>query len=232
MSIRKIAYILLLSAVLLLCSCGYRDVSLQRVQDMGALLAGYDAEGSLTAGGQGPLVEIVKQAAERIGVLAPVVPAESHTWQEMLTRRDIDVMLDASAEDNLTLGPVFTTQALLVYRQKDVPDWSGKIVGVLDAGLCAEAAKVMDGYTYAGFSYYSDVDMLIDDLNAGRVDAAILSRFDYRLIRDAGYQYETAAERPVYLSLRRGDAALYNALQQALAQMAAEGVIDDILYGN
>ena len=69
------------------------DISYKIVKKSGYFTAGYDPESYHTYGGYGLAVNVIKLAAQRMGVEAPITPVNDYDWSAHMQNEDIDMML-------------------------------------------------------------------------------------------------------------------------------------------
>jgi ABC-type amino acid transport substrate-binding protein len=80
-----------------------------------------------------------------------------------------------------------------------------------------------NGYQY---TYYSDKNLLLNDLELEMLDAGIMSEYDALSYKDAAnYTIATLSESPIYFVVNSKKQTFYDKLNQALEQMKNDGTI-------
>ena len=225
---KKFVVILCLVLVLILSGCHPSDPSFRTMKYKGYFTVGYDPDKQLTYLGEGILIDIVKEAGSRMGLEAPIYPVEPHTWQALLHNQDIDVMIDGENEEDLKTIGVYKVEALLVKPTGQAMD-ENSMIGVLDAGVCADAVESYKKYSYASYRYYGSSKELISDFENGVVDGMIISKLDAMKQSFEGYESESIFGRDIFLTVRSGDQAFFGKLNETLYKMVQDGTVQKLL---
>ncbi len=213
--------LLMFASVFSGCSSN-KDISYKIVENSGYFTVGYDPEEYHTYEGYGLAVNIIKLAAERLGLEAPIRPVNDYDWETVLENQDIDMMLCKTSDINLTTSAVLADGIVMVSN----PSKETKKVGVIDTEECVKQKNALSSNGYE-FLYYSDSNLVLSDLNDGIVDACIMSEYDalsYIGIND--YTLDTLSEIPVYFVIDGQKQSFYDNLNQALEQMKNDGTIE------
>ena len=217
--IKKILILMLIPALLAGCS-GAGDISLKIVEKSGYFSVGYDPLCYHTYEGYGLAVDIIRQAAQRMGVEAPIRPVNDYDWDVHLKNDDIDVMLCKTSSEHLQTDAVFTDGIVMLLGHSDAV----QKVGVIDSDACIEQKNILSYQNGYDFSYYSDSRLLLNDLKEGLVDAAVMSEYD--ALSGAGaneYTLQVLSETPVFFSVSPEKQTFYAKLNAVLQQMSADG---------
>ncbi len=225
---KKTICIIFIALVLILSGCSRPDPSLQTVKYKGYFTAGYDPDKQLTYQGEGLLIDIIKEAANRMELEAPIYPVESHTWQAHLHNKDIDVMLGAENEEDLKTISVYQVETLLI-KPTGTTIGEGSVIGVLDAGACYQAAENHSKFSNASYQYYASVQELLSDLKLQVVDAIIMGKLEYLKHDVEGSETETIHGKDFYITLRKDDQSFLGVLNETLYGMYTDGTIDKLV---
>ena len=196
------------------------DISYKVVEKSGYFTVGYDPSGYHTYGGYGLAIDIIRLAAERMGVQAPIRPVDNYEWETNIKNDDIDVMLCKAGEEGLLSTAVFTDSILFVAKD---PETAEKI-GVIDSDACIEQKNALSYQHNYDFIYYSDKNLLLADLAQGLVDAAVLSEYD--ALSGSGisdYTTRVLGETQVFFLVSGAKQTFHAELHRVLSQMAADG---------
>ena len=221
---KKIVYILASALICtLLAGCGQSaDISAKIVEKSGYFTVGYDPDSFHTYDGYGLAVNIIKAAAQRMGVEAPIRPVTDYDWEAHMQNGDINVMLCKITEDNNLSAPVFTDSIVMVSLEPE----SVSQVGIMDTQECIEQKNALNSQGTYKFICYSDSNLLLSDIEAGIVDAGIMSEYDalsYDIISD--FSVQTLSETQVYFTVTSEMVSFSEKLNQTLAFMAGDGTI-------
>ena len=221
---RKIVYILVSALICtLFTGCGHSaDISAKIVEKSGYFTVGYDPESYHTYDGYGLAVNIIKAAAQRMGVEAPIRPVNDYDWEAHMQNGDINVMLCKNSEAGNLSSPVFTDSIVMVSLTTESIDR----VGVIDTKDCVDQKNILSYQGTYEFFYYSDSNLLLADIESGIVDAGIMSEYDalsYDIISD--FTVQTLIEMPVYFTVTSEMVSFSEKLNQTLAFMAGDGTI-------
>ena len=215
----KIFISVFICAALAGCSSA-ADISYKVVEKSGYFTVGYDPSAYHTYEGYGLAVDIIKLAAQRMEVEAPIRPVGEYDWETYMKNDDIDVMLCKDSGEGLLSTAVFTDSILFVSKSPE----EAKRVGVMDSNACIGQKNVLSYRGDYDFIYYSDKNLLLNDLEQGLVDAAVLSEYD-ALSRSgiSDYVIEVMSETPVLFLVSANKQTFYDELSRVLAQMGADG---------
>jgi polar amino acid transport system substrate-binding protein len=244
-----------LAVVALLAACGDggdpAGQTLAGIQQRGYIAWGADYAGGEPFVYQNPAnpseligfeVEIMDSIARRLGVKAKFV---HHSWSNLvpaLERGDFDIVingLEATGErrDRILLSEPYFIYAETLTIKKGAPyrsvfDLAGKRVGTLNQTYAHDILKMIDGVTWVP---YENNETPYEDLEVDRLDAVLLDNIiadRYGCIDEnpelVCLPYEVARGAYV-IGMRKGDAALKAAIDQALAAMRADGELQKIL---
>jgi ABC-type amino acid transport substrate-binding protein len=212
--------LLLFSSVLMGCS-GNSDISYQIVEKSGFFTVGYDAQSYHTYDGYGLAINIIKLAAQRMGLEAPIRPVNDYDWEAVLYNEDIDMMLCKTSDENLMTTAVFNDNIVMV----SATDREIVNVGVIDSDACIEQKNAYGQNEY-DYTYYSDSNLLLNDLSIGTVDAVIMSEYDalpYTGITE--FDVQELSSSPIYFVVHNQKQSFYEKLNQTLEQMVSDGTI-------
>ncbi len=218
----KIFCIILIFAMF--AGCGnISDISYKIVENSGYFIVGYDPLSYHTYDGYGLAINIIKLAAQRMGVDAPIKPVNYYDWEVYLQNDNIDVMLCKTSDENLQTSVVFNDNILLISSNAE----NINKVGVIDSDACISQKNMLSYQSDYEFVYYSDKDLLINDLETGIVDASIISEYD-ALSRSGIYDFsiQVLSDSPIYFIVSKEKQAFYNELNAVLVQMSNDGTIE------
>jgi ABC-type amino acid transport substrate-binding protein len=226
---KKILAMLFIS-ILLFTGCNTApDISLAIIEKSGYFIAGYDPENYHTLGGYGLAVDIIKAASERMGLRAPIYPANSYEWSTHLKNSKIDVMLCATTTEDLQTVEVFSDKIIVLKsKEKELAT-----VGVIDSKRCIEAMNIHNSvHTECKYKYYSDSTLLLNDLLIGILDGAILPEYETKLFSSmSDYDMEVLTSTPVTFVVSKDSATFYSKLNTVLTQMINDGTINRLKEG-
>ncbi len=198
------------------------DISYKIVENSGYFTVGYDPEEYHTYEGYGLAVNVIKLAAQRMGLEAPIRPVNSYDWETVLQNDDIDMMLCKYSDTNLNTSAVFSDSVVIVKNSSA----EIKKVGVIDTDACISQKNALGSFGYE-FVYYSDKNLLLSDMSDGIIDAGIMSEYDaLSYIGITEFSVETLSEIPIYFVVSSEKQTFYDKLNQALEQMKSDGTID------
>ena len=244
----RLAFALALALALLAACRKPTDDTLSRVREKGELVWGGDIQGgepyvfedAQTGELVGFEVEIADALARRMGVRARFAKGDWSNLVPLLDRGDFDVVmngLEATAERKdaiLFSRPYFAYKETLAVRTGDrarsLEDMAGRKVGTLNQTY---AYQVLSQRKEIELLIYEGVEEPYEDLVTGRVDGVLLES-----IIAARYACQNPEIRCVdqddlrgfyILGIRKGDAALKAAIDEALAGMTKDGELRRIL---
>lgn len=238
----------LLVAGALLLSCGERESTLERVQRTGVLRWGADTQGGEPyvfedADEPGRLVgfelELAEAVARELGVRAELVQQDWSSLVPGLERGTFDVAMNglevtpARAGAVLFTRPYFVFRAQLVVRRgetrvRDLESARGRRVGTLASSMSWDLLRSSGAVVVT----YEGVEEPYADLAAGRLDAVLLDDIiasRYGLVREELELAAEVADGYYAIALRPGDEELRDAIDAALARIAASGELRRIL---
>jgi polar amino acid transport system substrate-binding protein len=224
------------------------DDSLARVQARGTLRWGADLQGGEPYVFQDPNdatwligfeVEIAAALARRLGVHGEFVQNDWHNLIPSLERGDFDIILNGLEVTPTHAGRIAFTRPyyrfieVLVVRAdqpnvRGLADLRGQRVGTLQGSLAFELLRAADVETVL----YEGVEEPYSDLEHGRLAGVLLDNVianRYGLPRPTLRQAAEVADGEYAIGVRRADAALRGALDDALASITRDGTLRDIL---
>lgn len=214
----KILLLILVSAIFAGCSTAH-DISYKIVEKSGYFTVGYDASSYHTYDGYGLAVNIIKLAAQRMGVDAPIRPVNDYDWDVYIKNGDIDVMLCKTSADSLQTSTIFTDDILMISASEDI-----KNVGVMDTDACVAQKNTLSYQYDYEFIYYSDSNLLLADLSSDILDAIIVSEYDALSQQGISeYTLQVLSESPIVFSVSSEKQTFYEKLNAVLAQMTSDG---------
>lgn len=245
---RTLATVTLLIFSTLPMTTSAADDSLAQIQARGTLRWGADMQGGEPYVFQDPHdaahlvgfeVEIAEGLAKRLGVRAEFVQIDWHNLILSLECSDFDIILNgfevtpAHAARIAFTRPYYRFSEVLVVRTdqpavRGLADLTGQRVGTLQESLAFELLRAADVETVL----YEGVEEPYIDLEHGRLAAVLLDNViadRYGLPRPTLRQAATVAEGDYAIGVRRADATLRAALDDALAAMIRDGELRRIL---
>jgi hypothetical protein len=217
----KYKILLLVIVCALLAGCANAgDISYKIVKKSGYFTAGYDPESYHTYGGYGLAVNVVKFAAERMGVEAPITPVNDYDWSAHMQNEDIDMMLCKEPDSGQLAVQVFSDNIVLMSADPE----NIASVGVIDSDACIEQKNALSYQTAYQFTYYSDPALLTADLKNGTVDAALMSEYDALAKLSASeYNVQVLSEAPIYFVVPQNKQTFFDAISAVLNGMQNDG---------
>ena len=218
----KIVFILI--AVLLCAGCvAAPDISYATIEKSGYFISGYDPDLSHTYDGYGLAINIVREAAGRMGVRTSIKPVNNYDWQARLENGTIDVMLCATSGEHLNSTVLFTDDILLVTNKET----SIQQIGVIDSAPCIAQKNILSYSTDYIYVYYSNPALLMGDIALNIVDGGIMSEYDaYADPLISHYTLQTLSQAPITFVVSNKSQTFYDELNTILTQMVNDGTID------
>ncbi len=241
--------LLVAAAFVLSCGGGPRESALERVQRTGVLRWGGDLQGGEPYVFDDPdspghligfEVELADAIAREMGVTAEFTQNDWSSLVPSLERGSFDVAMNglevtpARADTVLFTRPYFIFSAQLVVRREDretihsLDDLTDRRVGTLSNSYSWELLNQagVEVVTYEG------VEEPYSDLEAGRLDGVLLDDIiatRYGLNRPTLVLADDVSDGYYSVACRRGDDTLRDAVDEAIATLAASGELRRIL---
>ena len=215
----KILILVLVCALLAGCA-NAGDISYKIVKKSGYFTAGYDPESYHTYDGYGLAVNVIKLAADRMGVEAPITPVNDYNWAAHMQNEDIDMMLCKQPDSGQLAIQAFSDNIVLVSADPEAI----ASVGVIDTDACIQQKNMLSYNAAYQFTYYSDPTLLVTDLKNGTVDAALMSEYDVLAkISASEYNVQVLSESPVYFVVPQNKQTFFDAISAVLSGMQNDG---------
>ena len=223
--------------------------TLQRIQSDGVLRWGADAEGGAPYVFLDPQqperligfeVELAEALARKLGVRAQMVQNQWDGLVPALQRGNFDIVLNGLEITNEHRRQIAFSQPYYVYSQQiitrrdnagltNLASLKGHTVGTLSGTV---AQRIMEQSGGIDVRVYPGQVEPFRDLNNGRLDAVMLDLpiAVYYLGKEPNLKRSGAPFAPGYygIGVRREDQSLLRALNQAIAQLLAEGTLERI----
>lgn len=221
--------------------------TLQAIRDAGQLSWGCDAQGGAPYVFPDPMnpnvlvgfeVELADALARKLGVRAAPMQGPWDKLLELLARGDFDVALNGLelAEEKRRVArltrPYFVAEEVLTIRRGDLQAprtreaLRGRRVGTLPGSL---ASRILEAAGAEVRTYDGGQDEIYADLRLGRIDAVLLDDPVARFYGDIDPQLErvpgSLGQVHYVIAVRPEDAALQQALDQALSELAKDGTL-------
>ena len=241
------------AVLLLLISAALNDASaadtLQRVQRDGVLKWGADAEGGAPYVFPDPRqpehligfeVEIADALARKLGVRAQTVQNQWDGLVPALQRGNFDIVLNGLEITDEHRRHIALSQPYYVYSQQiitrkenngltNLPSLKGHAVGTLSGTV---AQRIMDQAGGIDVRVYPGQAEPFRDLNNGRIEAVMLDLpiAVYYLTKEPQLKRSGEPFAPGYygIGVRREDETLLLALNKAIAELQADGTLENI----
>lgn len=219
--IKKILTVLFACIILAGCSAAL-DISYAKIEKSGFFIVGYDPESYHTLGGYGLAIDIIKHAAQRMDINAPIKPVTFYDWQVQLENQDIDVMLCANSDDNFQTIELFNDDIVLI-----ISNYETEKIGVMDSAACIEQKNILSHNNDYKYLYYSDKQLLLNDLELGILDGGIMSEYDaLSYVNISNYKVQVLNQIQNTFIVSKNSSTFFNELNSTLTQMVNDGTIN------
>jgi polar amino acid transport system substrate-binding protein len=239
----------ILLALLTALTAAHAADTLQRIQRDGVLKWGADAEGGAPYVFPDPRqperligfeVELAEALARKLGVRAQMVQNQWDGLVPALQRGNFDLVLNGLEITDEHRRQIAFSQPYYVYSQQiitrrdndsltNLPSLKGHTVGTLSGTV---AQRIMEQSGGIDVRIYPGQVEPFRDLNNGRLDAVMLDLpiAAYYLGREPNLKRSGAPFAPGYygIGVRQEDQSLLRAVNEAIAQLLAEGTLERI----
>ncbi|MCK5129031.1 MAG: ABC transporter substrate-binding protein [Clostridiales bacterium] len=220
--IYKALSVILICILLIGCTTA-TDNSYATIDKSGYFIVGYDPDNYHTFGGYGLAIDIIKTAANRMELQAPISPVTNSTWQTHLTNKTIDVMLCASSSEDMQSVDLFYDSIVLVKSK----DKARTKIGIIDSSACIDQKNKLSFDMPYEYIYYSDAKLLLNDLDIMIIDSAIMSEYDALTYNDlSNYDVDYLSQMPVNFVVSSQSNTFFSQLNGVLSQMVNDGTIN------
>lgn len=184
-------------------------------------------------------VDLAKEAAKRLGVPVEFKAIDWSSKEAELNGKRVDVLwngltITEDRKKNIDFTPAYLENKQIVVVKADSAikskaDLAGKIVGTQEGSSAVEAiAKDPAGKTIKEVKKYPDNVFALKDLSIGRIEALVVDEIvgRYYMTKQPG-QFAVLNDHfgteEYGVGVRKGDAALLDALSQTMAAMKKDG---------
>lgn len=240
-----------------LAGCGQKDSgednSLKYIQDNGKLILGLDDafppmgfhdENNNIVGFD---IDLAQAVCDKLGVELVLQPIEWDAKEQELNTKNIDCIwnglsLTPEREKSMTMSiPYMTNNISLVVKSgsdiKSMADMAGKKLAIQSGSAAEEALNSEDNKAFKDsigeILPFSDYEMALLDLESGSSDAVLMDSVvaDYK-ITSADMDFvvldETLLPDQYAIGFRKGEAALCDAVNNALRELKEEGTVAEL----
>lgn len=227
------------------------DTSLDYIMDKGTFVLGLDDSfppmGFVNEDQEiiGFDIDLAKEVASRLGLELVLQPISWDAKEQELATKNIDCIWNGFTKNeerakNLTLSNPYmlNTQVAVVLNDSDIAsldDLAGKVVVIQNGSTASDAIDANEEFknSLGELVLVDDNVQALLDLQIGGSDAVVLdevvARY-YTELNEGVYTVldSTLAEEEYVIGFRKGEEALCNAINEALAEMAADGTLEKI----
>ena len=252
---RILACVLALVSVLAFAGCGGQnedadDDSLQKVLDAGQLILGLDTGfppmGFIDENGDivGFDIDVAQEVCNRLGV---TLVKQGIDWDEKendLNEGRIDCIWNGfsvtpARDEAMCLSDPYMKNELIVVvlggsEVKVLRDLKGMKIGVQSGSTAQDVLEASDIYPDVTEISYDTVMILVDKLNKGEIDAAVIDSVSayYFMFSSEEQQYFTLSdsldEEDYAIGFRKNDRKLRDKIQEIISEMKADGTLGNI----